>query len=91
MHEYIEIQFRRNGKPFRIARQIEHGFEFQEADPPTRTIDIGFAPAEDGTRYRLQRIRQIKGWDAQHFELNISVEDGRTVVARMKRTLNVFP
>ena len=85
MHEYIEIQFRRNDKPFRIARQIAHGFEFQEADPPTRTIDIGFAPADEGTRYRLQRIRQIKDWTSQQFELIVSVEDGSLVLRGIDR------
>jgi hypothetical protein len=53
MHEYIEVQFRRNGKGFRIARQVSGGFEFEESDPPTRTIDLGFALFDDGTRYRM--------------------------------------
>jgi hypothetical protein len=80
MHEYIEIQFRRNGRPFRIARQVEGGFEFQEPDAPTRTIAIGFAAYDDGTRYRMQRIRQIKGWNSPTFELKQSVEDGSLVL-----------
>ena len=25
MHEYIEIQFRHKGKPFRVARQVQRG------------------------------------------------------------------
>jgi len=80
MHEYIEIQFRRNGRPFRVARQVKQGFEFEEPDPPTRTIDIGFAAADEGTKYRMQRIRQIKGWNAQRFDVKVSVEDGSLVL-----------
>lgn len=80
MHEYIDIQFRRKGKRFRLVRQVERGFEFQETDPPTRTINIGFSAADDGTRHRLQRIRQIKGWTGQRFDVNISVEDGSLVL-----------
>jgi len=80
MHEYIEIQFRRRGKPFRVKRQIAEGFEFEEANPPTRTIDIGFVAFGDGTKYRLNRIRQVKGWSGQEFRLRISVEDGSLVL-----------
>jgi len=80
MHEYIEIQFRRRGKPFRVKRQIAGGFEFEEADPPTRTIDIGVVAFGDGTKYRLNRIRQVKGWNGQEFRLRVSVEDGSLVL-----------
>src|SRR6266566_6388588 len=80
MHEYIEIQFRRRGKPFRLKRQITGGFEFEETDPPTRTIDIGFAAFDDGTTYRLNRIRQVKGWGSEEFRLRVSVEDGSLVL-----------
>ena len=65
MHEYIEVQFRRNGKPYRIKRQVSSGFEFQETDPPTRMIDMGFAPFDDGTKYRMAHIRQVKGWGSR--------------------------
>ena len=80
MHEYIEIQFKRKNKPFRIARQIKDGFEFEESDPVTRTIGIGFSPYDDGTKYRMMHIRQIKGWAPTEFRLKISVEDGSLVL-----------
>jgi hypothetical protein len=80
MHEYIEVQFRRNDKPYWIKRQVAAGFEFEEADPPTRTIDVGFAPFDDGTRYRMAHIRQVKGWSPQEFRLRLSVEDGSLVI-----------
>src|SRR5215217_6635077 len=80
MNEYIEIQFRRNGQPFGIARQVDGGFAFLESDAPTRAISIGFAAYDDGTRYRLQRIRQIKGWNSPQFELKVAVEDGSLVL-----------
>ena len=80
MHEYIEIRFRRNGKAFDVKRQVASGFEFAETDPPTRRIDLGFAAFDDGTRYRMQRVRQTHGWDSQRFDLKVSVEDGSLVV-----------
>jgi hypothetical protein len=80
VHEYIEIQFRRRDEPFRIARQVDDGFEFLEPDAPTRAISIGFAAYDDGTRYRMQRIRQIKGWQSPQFELKAAVEDGSLVL-----------
>ena len=80
MHEYIEVQFRRNGRGFRVARQISGGFEFDEPDPPTRKIDLGFAPYDAGTRYRMDHIRQVKGWGAEEFRLRVSVEDGALVI-----------
>jgi hypothetical protein len=80
VHEYIEVQFRRKGKAFRIARQISGGFEFEEAHAPTRTIAIGFRASDPGTELRMQRIRQIKGWDFQSFKLKVSAEDGSLVI-----------
>ncbi len=80
MHEYIEIQFRRRNRPYRITRQIAKGFEFAEPDPLIRTIDIGFAPADDGSKFRVNRIRQIKGWTSEEFRLRVSTEDGSLVL-----------
>lgn len=80
MHEYIEIEFRRKNKPFRINRQVAGGFEFEEPDPPTRSIDIGFSAFDDGTKFRMMHIRQVKGWAPQEFRLRVSVEDGALVL-----------
>jgi hypothetical protein len=80
MHEYIDIQFKRSGKAFDIERQVAHGFEFKETDPPTRTINIGFRAYDDGTRYRLAHIRQVKGWRPEEFRVRTSVEDGSLVL-----------
>jgi hypothetical protein len=80
MHEYIEIQFRRKNKPFAIERQVTGGFEFDEPDPPARSIDVGFSPFGDGTKYRMMHIRQVKGWSPQEFRLRMSVEDGSLVI-----------
>ncbi len=80
MHEYIEVQFRRRNKPFRLKRQIAEGFEFNEPDPETRSIAVGFKAYDPGTRYRMNRIRQIKGWAPETFKLKASVEDGSLVI-----------
>ena len=80
MHEYIEIQFRRNDKRFRLARQVEDGFEFDEPDPETRTISLGLSPRDEVTKYRMSHIRQVQGWSAGEFKLNVSVEDGSLII-----------
>ncbi len=80
MHEYIDVQFTRNGKPFKIERRVAHGFEFKETDPPTRTIDIGFRAYDDGTKYRMAHIRQVKGWRPEEFKLRTAVEEGSLVI-----------
>jgi len=80
VHEYIEIRFRKRGKPYRVTRQVERGFEFDEPDPRPRPIHIGFAAFDDGTRYRLERIRRVKGWRPERFDVKVSVEDGSLVL-----------
>jgi hypothetical protein len=80
MHEYIEVRFRRKNKPFRLKRQIAAGFEFEEPDPPARALSVGFAPADEGTRIRMTRIRQVKGWPGAIFKVRVSVEDGSLVI-----------
>ncbi len=65
MHEYIEVQFRRGDKPDRVKRQVLGGFEFEESDPPTRAIELGFRAVDEVTNYRMTHIRQVKGWGGQ--------------------------
>jgi hypothetical protein len=74
MHEYIEIQFRRKNKPFLINRQVAGGFEFKEPDPPARSIDIGFSPFDDGTKYRMMHPAGQRA-AAVGFRLRMSVEE----------------
>jgi hypothetical protein len=80
VHDYIEIRFRKRGRPYRVARQVEQGFEFDEPDPPARAIHLGFRAYDDGTKYRLERIRRIKGWRPERFDIRVSVEDGSLVL-----------
>jgi hypothetical protein len=80
MHEYIEVQFRRRDKPFRVKRQVSGGFEFEEIDPPTRAIELGFRAFDEITKYRMTHIRQVKGWKPEEFRLRVSVEDGALVI-----------
>lgn len=80
MNEYIEIRFRRNGRPWRLRRQVPAGVEFEELDPLQRTVGIGFDGADDITKYRMRRIRQLQGWDPNQFKLTVAVEDGAIVL-----------
>jgi hypothetical protein len=74
--EYIEVQFRRHSKPFRVDRQVGGGFQFVETDPQIHTINLAMTFANEITNYRMSRIRQVKGWSPGQFMLRVSVEDG---------------
>jgi hypothetical protein len=76
MNEFIEVQFKKNDKRLRIRRQLPGGIEFEEADPLERTVGIEFTPRNDITRFRLDSVRRIQGWQPGEFKLNLSVENG---------------
>ena len=80
MNEYIEIRFRRRGKPFRLTRQLPGGVEFDEPDPLERTVGISFDAGSEATRERMNSIRRIQGWDPGQFRLTVSVEDGSLIL-----------
>jgi hypothetical protein len=76
MNEFIEIRFRRKGKPFPLKRQVDGGIEFDEPDPIERTVGVNFDAASPATRERMNSIRRVQGWDPGQFKLNVAVEDG---------------
>jgi hypothetical protein len=76
MNEFIELQFRKNGRRLRVKRQRPGGIEFDEHDPLERTVGIEFRADDPVTRFRLDNVRRIQGWEPGLFRLNMSVEDG---------------
>jgi hypothetical protein len=80
MNEYIEVRFRRNGKPFPLKRQLSGGIEFDETDPLERTVGITFDAASPATRERMNSIRRVQGWDPGQFKLDVAVEDGALIL-----------
>ena len=80
MNEYVEIRFLRHNKPWRVRRQVPSGVELDEPDPLQRTVGIGFDAADDITKYRMRRIRQLQGWEPNQFKLALAVEDGAIVL-----------
>jgi hypothetical protein len=76
MNEYIAIRFNKNGKRLKVARQRPNGIEFDEPDPIQRSVGIQFTGRDAITRFRMDSIRRIQGWDPGQFKLNLSVEDG---------------
>jgi len=80
MHEYIELQFRRKAKAYRLDRQVGTGFQFVESDALVHSINLAVRPDNDITEYRMSRIRQVQGWQPGQFLLRISVEDGSLVI-----------
>jgi hypothetical protein len=80
MNEYIEVRFRRNGKPLPLKRQLTGGIEFDEPDPIERTVGITFDAGSAATRERMNSIRRVQGWDPGSFNLNVAVEDGALIL-----------
>jgi hypothetical protein len=80
MNEFIDITLRRKSKPLRVKRQTPGGIELDEPDPIERSLFIGFDAADEITRYRLRRIRQLRGWGPGEFRLKKSIEDGSIVL-----------
>ena len=80
MNEFIEIRFRRKGKPFPLKRQLTGGIEFDEPDPLERTVGVTFDAASPATRERMNSIRRVHGWDPGQFKLDVAVEDGALVL-----------
>jgi hypothetical protein len=76
MNEYIEARLRRKNRPLPIRRQVPDGIELDEPDPIQRTVYVGFDAANEVTRYRLRRVRQLQGWEPSQFKLKMAVEDG---------------
>jgi len=50
MNEYIEVMFRRNGKPWRIKRELPEGIELDEPDPIPRTVSVGWRRSHQSPR-----------------------------------------
>ena len=81
MNEYIEIQFRRKGKPLKVKRQLPDGsIELDEADPIERRVTIGFSARDEITRYRMRRIQQLRDWAPGEFRLKVRAEGGTLVL-----------
>ncbi len=85
MNEYIEIRLRGNGRVQRIKRQVPRGIEVDEPDPIGRTVYIEFAPADPISKFRMQRVRQVQGWEPSVFKLQITVEDGSLILRGVDR------
>ncbi len=80
MNEKIEVRFLKNGRRFRVKRQVSGGIEFEEREPLERSIGLGLQPRGEATRTRMDNIRRLQGWLPGQFQLNMAVEDGSLVL-----------
>jgi hypothetical protein len=80
MNEFIEVRFQRNDKRLRVKRQRPGGIEFDEHDPLERTVGIEFSARDEITRFRMDSIRRIQGWQPGEFKLKVAVEDGSLIL-----------
>src|SRR5688572_24804152 len=81
MNEYIEVKFYRNDRWLKLKREVPgRGLEFDEPDPIARSVYIGISGSNAITKYRIDRLRQVKGWEPGVIKLLPSVEGGVLVL-----------
>lgn len=77
MNEGFQLRLRRNGRTWPIDSLGRDGIVLSnERDAFPRTVTIEFDARNDVTRYRMNRVRQLKGWQGWQFDLKAALEDG---------------
>jgi hypothetical protein len=77
MNEAFRVALRRNGKRWPIQTYSHEGIILDnEVDAFPRSVTLEFGPNNDITTYRMNRVRQLKGWAASQYELNDTLADG---------------
>jgi len=78
MNEGFQLRLRRNGRTWPIDTFGAEGIVLNnERDAFPRTITVEFDARSDVTRYRMNRVRQLKGWHAWQFDLKVTLKDGQ--------------
>jgi len=77
MNEAFQLRLRRNGRIWPIDRFSADGIVLNnERDAFPRGFTVEFDARSDVTRYRMNRVRQLKGWQAWQFDLKVGLKDG---------------
>src|SRR6185295_1009494 len=77
MNEAFQLRLRRNGRTWPIDTFGADGIVLNgERDAFPRTITVEFDARSEVTRYRMNRVRQLKGWRAWQFDLKVTLADG---------------
>lgn len=77
MNEAFQIRLRRDGRVWPIDAFGEDGIVLSnERDAFPRSVTIEFDARDEVTRYRMNRVRQLKGWQGWQFKLRAALADG---------------
>ena len=78
MNEGFSIRLRRGGKAWPIdSLTKDDGLFFDnEVDAFPRSLTLEFDGDNAATTYRMNRVRELRGWNAGVFNLNLTVKDG---------------
>ncbi len=78
MNEGFQIRLRRNGRTWPIDTFNRDGIVLNnERDAFPRSVTVEFDARSDITAYRMNRVRQLMGWQALQFDLRESLTDGQ--------------
>jgi hypothetical protein len=82
MNEGFQLRLRRNGRTWPIDAFDANGIILSnERDAFPRSVTLEFDARSDVTRYRMNRVRQLKGWDGWQFNLKATLRDGMLAFA----------
>jgi hypothetical protein len=77
MDEGFQLRLRRNGRTWPIDSFGADGIILNnERDAFPRTVTVVFDARSEVTRYRMSRVRQLKGWQGWQFNLKVTLKDG---------------
>jgi hypothetical protein len=77
MNEGFQLRLRRGGRTWPIDSFDANGIILSnERDAFPRSVTLEFDARSDVTRYRMNRVRQLKGWNGWQFNLKASLKDG---------------
>lgn len=90
MNERVRIRLVKDGKTLGINGLSQDGILLNnETDAWPRGFTLRFGGDNPITRYRMNRVCTVEGWDLGKFKLNLIVRDGVLVVEGVK--LDTFP
>ncbi|HJQ31472.1 MAG TPA: hypothetical protein VJ866_04820 [Pyrinomonadaceae bacterium] len=81
MNERIIIRLTEDGKNLPINTLSDEGVTLRnETDATPRGLVIEFDQDSPVTKFRMERVRQLRGWDPFVFKLNVQLFDGKLVI-----------
>ena len=87
MNESFSIRLRRNGKVWPVDDLTpDEGLVFDnEVDAFPRSLTLEFDGVNAATLYRMNRVRELRGWNAGVFNLRLEEQDGVLVASGMDK------